>query len=106
MAKGKMRRGIAPAVAVGMAVCCCWTGLVRVDRRIRAVTINQSPPLWEAREEGDLIRFTLLGRGAVLDLGPVRRTGRLMGAAAAEVLSTPSAPERLAGLVYGAFSEK
>lgn len=85
-----------PVAAVVLAgVVCCWTGLVKVDRQIRAVTINQSPPLWETKEEGDVVRFTLLGKEAELDLGPARQAGRALGEEAVQVLHTPAAPERI-----------
>lgn len=94
--RGKKQRGIGPVAAVVVTgAICCWTGLVRVDRQIRAVTINQSPPLWETREVGDVMEVTLLGRGIQLDLGPVRRTGRALGEEAVQILHTPAAPERL-----------
>lgn len=47
------RRGPGPALAVLLAgMVCCWLGLVKVDRQIRAVTINRSPPLWETQAAG------------------------------------------------------
>ena len=83
---------------------CCWTGLVRVDRQIRAVTINQSPPLWEAREDGDLVFLTLMGNQAALDLGPVKRLGRMIGEEAVQILNTPAAPERVWRMVKKGIS--
>lgn len=99
-AEGKERkkrgRGIGPAAAVVLAgAVCCWMGLVKVDRQIRAVTINQSPPLWETREEGDLVCLTLMGRSAELDLGPVKRLGQAIGEEALRIMNTPAAPERV-----------
>lgn len=93
--KGKRKRGIAPAAVVLAGAVCCWTGLVKVDRQIRAVTINQSPPLWETREEGNILRVTLLGHEAELDLGPAREVGQAVGAEVAQILQTPAAPERV-----------
>lgn len=84
---------------------CCWTGLVKVDRQIRAVTINQSPPLWEAREEGDTVFLTLLGNQGSLDLEPVRRVGRMMGEEAVRILRTPAAPERMWKMVTEGMGE-
>lgn len=74
---------------------CCWIGLVKVDRQIRAVTINQSPPLWEAREDGDLVFLTIMGQSAAFDLGPVKRVGQAIGEEAVQILNTPAAPERV-----------
>lgn len=98
--KGKKRkkrgRGSARVAAVLLAgAVCCWTGLVKVDRRIRAVTINQSPPLWEAREDGDLVFLTLMGHQAAFDLGPVKQASRAFGEEALRIIHTPAAPERM-----------
>lgn len=94
--KERKKRGIAPAAAVVLAgAVCCWMGLVKVDRQIRAVTINQSPPLWEAREEGDLLFLTLMGQSAAFDLGPVKQVSRAVSAEAVGILNTPAAPERV-----------
>ena len=95
--KKRGRRGPGPVAAVLLtAAVCCWTGLVQVDRQIRAVTINQSPPLWERREEGDIDRVTVLGHGAAVDLGPARQAGKAIQTEAREVLETPGAPARMA----------
>ena len=95
--KKRGRRGPVPVAAVLLtAAVCCWTGLVQVDRQIRAVTINQSPPLWERREEGDIVRVTVLGHGAEVDLGPARQAGKAIQTEAQEVLETPGAPARMA----------
>ncbi len=95
--KKRGRRGPGPVAAVLLtAAVCCWTGLVQVDRQIRAVTINQSPPLWERREEGDIVRVTVLGHGAAVDLGPARQAGKAIQTEAREVLETPGAPARMA----------
>lgn len=92
----KKKRGPGPVAAIVLAAAvCCWTGLVRVDRQIRAVTINQSPPLWESREEGDLVQVTVLGHRMAADLGPARRAGEAIGAQLEEVAQTPSAPVRV-----------
>ena len=54
--KGK-KRGPLPALAACLAgALLCWGGLSTVDRRIRAVTINQSPPLWEIQEDLDQVK--------------------------------------------------
>lgn len=98
MSKGKERkkRGIWPVLAIFLAgAVCCWMGLVKVDRQIRAVTINQSPPLWEAREDGDMVLLTLMGRQAAFDLGPVRQVCRVMVEEAVRIINTPAAPERV-----------
>lgn len=101
----KRGRGIGPVVAVMLAgAACCWMGLVKVDRQIRAVTINQSPPLWEAREEGDLVFLTIMGQSAAFDLGPVKRAGQAIGEEAVQILHTPSAPERVWRMVREGFS--
>lgn len=91
--RGKEAGRVAAVLLAGAV--CCWMGLVKVDRRIRAVTINQSPPLWEAKEEGDLIYLTLMGSQAALELGPVKRLGQAIGEEAVQILNTPAAPERL-----------
>lgn len=88
----KKKRGPGPVLAILLAgAVSCWLGLVKVDRQIRAVTINQSPPLWETREEGETLTLTLLGHTAQLDLAPLRAAGEEF----CRVLKTPSAPERL-----------
>lgn len=69
----------------------CWMGLVKVDRQIRSVTINCSPPLWETKEEGELLTVTLMGKSVTVDLSPLRE----MGEGLERVLQTPSAPERI-----------
>ena len=98
----RKKRGPGPAAAIVLAAAvCCWTGLVRVDRQIRAVTINQSPPLWESREEGDLVQVTVLGHRMAVDLGPARRAGEAIGAQLGEVARTPSAPARVLLAVRG-----
>ena len=96
-AASRKKRGPGPAAAILLAgMVCCWMGLVKVDRQIRAVTINQSPPLWERREEGDIVRVTVLGHGAAVDLGPARQAGKAIQTEAREVLETPGAPARMA----------
>lgn len=104
MAKRKSRkrkkRGPVPVIVILMVgAVSCWMGLVKVDRQIRAVTINQSPPLWESREEGDYWKVTLMGRPLELDISPLRRAGEVT----AEVLETPSAPVRLAREIWEAL---
>ena len=100
--KKRGRRGPGPVAAVLLtAAVCCWTGLVQVDRQIRAVTINQSPPLWERREEGDIVRVTVLGHGAAVDLfdgmqSDKGQAGKAIQTEAQEVLETPGAPARMA----------
>ena len=95
--KKRRKRGPLPVLVILLAgVVSCWTGLVKVDRQIRAVTINQSPPLWERREEGDIVRVTVLGHGAAVDLGPARQAGKAIQTEAREVLETPGAPARMA----------
>lgn len=90
------KRGIWPVLVIFLTgAVCCWMGLVKVDRQIRAVTINQSPPLWEAREDGDMVFLTLMGQSAAFDLGPVKQAGRIFGEEAARIINTPSAPERV-----------
>ena len=64
---------------------------MKVDRQIRAVTINQSPPLWETKEEGETLRLTLLGHTAQVNLSPLRAVKDEISL----ILQTPSAPERL-----------
>lgn len=92
----RKKRGTGRVAAVVLAaMVCCWTGLVKVDRQIRAVTINQSPPLWEAREEGDLVFLTLMGNQGSLDLGPVKQLGQMIGEEAVQIINTPAAPERV-----------
>ncbi len=96
MAKKKPRRrkkrGPGPVIAIVLAgMVCCWMGLVKVDRQIRAVTINQSPPLWESRGEGSRLEIILLGQRMELDFSPVER----MGEAVVELVETPGAPVRL-----------
>lgn len=87
------RRGPWPAAAILLAgAVCCWTGLVQVDRQIRSVTIQQSPPLWETRLEGDVRSFTLLGRTARVDAGPLRRAGEELRL----ILETPPPAVRVA----------
>lgn len=96
-AVSRKKRGPGPVAAILLAgMVCCWMGLVKVDRQIRAVTINQSPPLWERREEGDIVRVTVLGHGAAVDLGPARQAGKAIQTEAQEVLETPGAPARMA----------
>ena len=96
-AASRKKRGPGPAAAILLAgMVCCWMRLVKVDRQIRAVTINQSPPLWERREEGDIVRVTVLGHGAAVDLGPARQAGKAIQTEAQEVLETPGAPARMA----------
>lgn len=101
MSRGRMgkrpgapkKRGAGPVLCVLLAgVICCWLGLVKVDRQIRAVTINRSPPLWEARGAGEELWVTVLGRQVVLDLGPVLRAGEEF----LLVWETPPAPARAA----------
>jgi len=99
----KKRRGPGPVIAVVLAgMISCWMGLVKVDRQIRSVTINQSPPLWESREEGDVLRVILLGRKMSVDLSPVKRAGETVG----ELLRTPPAPARLARGVWEALERE
>ena len=101
----RKKRGIGPVAAIFLAgAVCCWMGLVKVDRQIRAVTINQSPPLWEAREMGDTVWFTLMGRQGALDLGPAKQIGRAIGEEAVRILNTPSAPERMWRMVWEEIS--
>lgn len=88
----KKKRGPGPVLAILLAgAVSCWLGLVKVDRQIRAVTINQSPPLWETREEGETLTLTLLGHTAQLDLAPLWAAREEF----CRILKTPSAPERL-----------
>lgn len=92
--KRKRRRKRGPGPVIGillLGMLSCWLGLVKVDRQIRAVTINQSPPLWETREEGEVLTLTLLGHSARVDLVPFRAAGEELS----RILRTPSAPERL-----------
>lgn len=92
----RKKRGTWPVPAILLAgAVCCWMGLVKVDRQIRAVTINQSPPLWEAREDGDMVFLTLMGQSAAFDLGPVKRVGQAIGEEALRIINTPAAPERV-----------
>ena len=99
--KGK-KRGPLPALAACLAgALLCWGGLSTVDRRIRAVTINQSPPLWEIQEdldqEGSAVwRLTILGRETTLDLAPLQDLGRELSL----ILRTPPAPVRLFSTAY------
>ena len=89
--KKRGRRGPGPVAAVLLtAAVCCWTGLVQVDRQIRAVTINHSPPLWESQAAGDEVRLTILGRRVAVDLSPLQRVQK----EAALLLETPPAPVR------------
>lgn len=89
----RKKRGPGPVLAILLAgAVCCWLGLVKVDRQIRAVTINRSPPLWETRAAGDDLRVTVLGRRLTLDLAPVRRAGEEL----VLLLETPPAPARAA----------
>jgi hypothetical protein len=91
------RRGPLPALALCLAgALCCLGGLSAVDRRIRAVTINQSPPLWEVEEELDregtsVWHLTILGRETTVDLAPLQEAGREISL----ILRTPPAPVRL-----------
>ncbi len=86
------KRGPGPVLAILLAgAVACWLGLVKVDRQIRAVTINQSPPLWETKEEGETLRLTLLGHTAQVNLSPLRAAKDEISL----ILQTPSAPERL-----------
>ena len=86
------KRGPGPVLAILLAgAVACWLGLVKVDRQIRAVTINQSPPLWETKEEGETLRLTLLGHTAQVNLSPLRAVKDEISL----ILQTPSAPERL-----------
>ncbi|MCI8653426.1 MAG: hypothetical protein HFF11_07025 [Angelakisella sp.] len=90
--KKRRKRGPLPVLVILLAgVVSCWTGLVKVDRQIRAVTINQSPPLWESRTQEDTLCVTLLGNRLELDLSPLRVVGEETGA----LIKTPPAPVRL-----------
>ena len=89
----RKKRGPGPVTAVVLAgMVSCWMGLVKVDRQIRAVTINQSPPLWESRGEGSRWRIIVMGEMVEVDLSPVEKAGETV----MELLRTPTAPERLA----------
>ena len=94
--RGK-KRGPLPALALCLgAAVLCWAGLSAADRRIRAATIYQSPPLWQLEEELDpegegVWRLTILGREAALDLSPLQDAARELSL----ILRTPPAPVRL-----------
>lgn len=104
--KKRKKRGMGPVAAVVMAgAVCCWMGLVKVDRQIRTVTINQSPPLWEAKEEGNMIFLTLMGQSAAFDFGPVKQVGQAVSVEVVRIWNTPSAPERMWRMVQKGFSQ-
>ena len=94
--KGR-KRGPLPVMVLCLAgALCCLGGLSTVDRRIRAVTINQSPPLWEVEEEMDregtsVWHLSILGRETTVDLAPLQEVGGEISL----ILRTPSAPVRL-----------
>ena len=90
-AVSRKKRGPGPVAAILLAgMVCCWMGLVKVDRQIRAVTINHSPPPWESQAAGDEVRLTILGRRVAVDLSPLQRVQK----EAALLLETPPAPVR------------